>query len=162
MKRPTMIILTRVTVLGLAAAALPQLAFAQSSPQIGTWKLNLQKSEFIAGPAPRSRTLDIAQDGKNIRDTVQTIDARGNASTSVVMHIYDGQPHPATGYTDFDATVITQVDANSLIASRLKAGKLVQVGTFVMSQDGKTVTVSITGINVNGQPVKSISVYDKQ
>jgi hypothetical protein len=157
-----MILLTGVTVLGLAAAALPQLGFAQSSPQIGTWKLNLQKSEFIPGPAPRSRTLNIAQDGQNIRDTVQTIDARGNASTSVVMHIYDGQPHPATGYTDFDATVITQVDANNLIASRLKAGKLVQVGTFVISKDGKTVTVSITGIDIKGQPVKSISVYDKQ
>ena len=80
------------------------------------------------------------------------------------MHVYDGQPHSAPGFPDFDATVITKVDANpfSLIAVRLKAGKLVQVGTFVMSQDGKTVTVSITGINVNGQPVKSISVYDKQ
>jgi hypothetical protein len=157
-----MIILTRVTVLGLAAAALPQLAFAQSSPQIGTWKLNLQKSEFIPGPAPRSRTLNIARDGQNIRDTVQTIDAQGNVSTSVVMHVYDGLPHPATGFPDFDATVITQVNDNSLIASRLKAGKLVQVGTFVISQDGKTVTVSIAGIDVNRQPVKSISVYDKQ
>ena len=162
MKRRSMIILTGVTALGLAAAALPQLAFAQSSPQIGTWKLNLQKSEFIPGPAPRSRTLNIALDGQNVIDTVQTIDAQGNASTSVVMHVYDGKPHPATGFPDFDATVITQVDANSLIASRLKAGKLVQIGTFVISQDGKAVTVSITGIDVNGRPVKSTSVYDKQ
>jgi hypothetical protein len=43
-----------------------------------------------------------------------------------------------------------------------KAGKLVQVGIVVMSQDGKTLTITITGINVNGQPVKSIAVYDKQ
>jgi hypothetical protein len=72
------------------------------------------------------------------------------------------QPHPATGFPDFDATVITQVDANSLIASRLKAEKLVQVATFVISQDGKMLTMTITGIDVNGQPVKSIAVYDKQ
>jgi hypothetical protein len=137
--------------------------FAQSSPQIGTWKLNLQKSEYIPGPAPRSQTLNITQDGQNIRDTVQTIDAQGNVRTAVVMHVYDGQAHPATGNPDIDATAITQVDANfSLIASRLKAGKLVQVATFVISQDGKTLTITITGINVNGQPVKSIAVYDKQ
>jgi hypothetical protein len=144
--------------------ALPQLGFAQSSPQIGTWKLNLQKSEYVPGPAPRSQTLNITQDGQNIRDTVQTIDAQGNVRTSVVMQIFDGQPQPATGYLDFDATVITQVDANpfSVIASRQKAGKLVQVGTVVMSQDGKTLTITITGINVNGQPVRSIAVYDKQ
>ena len=97
-----------------------------------------------------------------MRDTVQMIDAQGNVSTRVVMHVYDGQPHPATGFPDFDATVLTQVDANSLIASRLKAGKLVQVGTFEISQDGKTLTITITGINVNGQPVRSIRVYDKQ
>ena len=162
MNRRTASMLTGMVLLGLAAAAVPQLAFAQNSPQIGTWKLNLQKSEYILGPAPRSRTLNITQDGQIVRDTVQTIDAAGNVSTSVVMHVYDGQPHPATGFPDFDATVITQVNDNSLIASRLKAGKLVQVGTFVISQDGKTVTVSIAGIDVNRQPVKSISVYDKQ
>jgi hypothetical protein len=138
-----------------SAAALPQLAF-------GTWNLNLQRSQFIPGPAPRSLILNIAQDGQNIRDTLQMTDAQGNASTRVVMHVYDGTPHPATGFSDFDATVITQVDANSLIASRLKAGKLVQVGTFVISQDGKTLMTTITGVNVNGQPVRSVSVYDKQ
>jgi hypothetical protein len=151
-----------LTLFGFAIAALPQLGFAQSSPQIGTWKLNLQKSEYIPGPAPRSITLNIAQDGQIVRDAVQTIDAQGKVSTAVVMHVYDGRPHPAPGHPDFDATVITQVDANSLIASRLKAGKLVQVGTFVISQDGKTVTTTITGINVNGQPVKNVAVYDKQ
>jgi hypothetical protein len=80
------------------------------------------------------------------------------------MHVYDGQPHSAPGFPDFDATVITKVDANpfSLIAVRLKAGKLVQVGTFVITQDGKMLTTTITGINVNGQPVKAIAVYDKQ
>jgi hypothetical protein len=156
--------LTGMALVGLAIVALPQLGFAQSSPQIGTWKLNLQKSEYIPGPAPRSQTLNITQDGQNMRDTVQTIDAQGNVSTAVVTHVYDGQPHPATGNPDIDATVITQVAANpfSLIASRLKAGKLVQVGTFVISLDGKTLTVTITGINVNGLPVKSIAVYDKQ
>jgi hypothetical protein len=135
---------------------------AQNGPQIGTWELNLQRSRYIAGPAPRSRTLNIEQDGQIVTDTVKQIDAVGNVSAAVIMHVYDGQPHPATGFPDFDATVITQVDANSLIASRLKAEKLVQVATFVISQDGKMLTITITGIDVNGQPVKSIAVYDKQ
>jgi hypothetical protein len=160
MKRGTVIRLTGATVWGLAATLL-QLAFAQNSPQMGTWKLNLARSQF-AGPAPRSRTLNIKQDGQMVKDTIQQIDAAGNVSTEVIMHVYDGQPHPATGSPDYDATVISQVDANSLITSRLKAGKLVQVVTFVISQNGKTLTSTVTGINVNGQPVKSILVYDKQ
>jgi hypothetical protein len=129
MKQRTM--LTGATVLGLAAATLPQLAFAQYGPQIGTWKLNLQRSQYIAGQAPRSITLNIAQDGQNVRDTVQLIDAAGNVTTGVIMHVYDGQPHPTTISPDFDATVLAQVDRNTLIFNRLKAGKLVQLGTFV-------------------------------
>jgi hypothetical protein len=39
------------------AVALPQVAFAaQTDPLIGTWKLNLAKSTYTAGPTPRSGT----------------------------------------------------------------------------------------------------------
>jgi hypothetical protein len=55
----------------------------------------------------------------------------------VVMHVYDGLPHPTTISRDYDATVLTQVDRNTLIFNRLKAGKLVQLGTFITSEDGK-------------------------
>jgi hypothetical protein len=162
MKRRTTILLTGLIALGLAVAALPQLGFAQSVPWLGTWQLNLAKSKYRPGPPPRSYTLNIAQDGQNVRDTVHVIDAQGNASTGVVMHVYDGQPHPATTSPDYDATVITRVDANTLIASRLKAGKLVQIATFVISQDRKMLTIVSTGIDANGQPLNNVAVFDKQ
>ena len=156
-------ILSSMTLLGLAVASSSQLMFAQSNPLIGTsWKLNLDKSKYIAGPAPRSMTLNITQDGQNVKDTVQVIDAQGHSSTGVVIHAYDGQPHPATVSPDYDATVLTRVDANTLIFSRLKAGKLVATGTDVVSADGTTMVITIIGIDRNGQPLKSIAVYDKQ
>jgi hypothetical protein len=161
--RRTRLMLSAMTLLGLAMVSLCQLGFAQSNPLIGTsWKLNLDKSKYIAGPAPRSITMSITQDGQNVRDTIQVIDAQGNATTGVIMHVYDGQAHPATISLDYDATILTPVDSDTLIYSRLKAGKLVATGTFVVSPDGKTVTVTNTGIDRNGKPLKSIAVYDKQ
>ena len=160
--RRTTFILSSMALLGLAMASSSQLTFAQSNPLIGTsWKLNLDKSKYIAGPAPRSMTLNITQDGQNVKDTVQMIDAQGHASTGVVIHAYDGKPHPATVSPDYDATVITRVDANTLIFSRLKAGKLVATGTAV-SPDETMLIITTTGIDRNGQPLKSIVVYDKQ
>ena len=106
--------------------------------------------------------MNITQDGQNVKDTVQVIDAQGHASTGVVIHAYDGQPHPATVSPDYDATVLTRVDANTLIFNRLKAGKLVATGTFVVSPDGTMLIITTTGIDRNGQPLKSIAVYDKQ
>ena len=158
MNRRTAFMLTGMTLLGLAIAALPQVSFAQSSPLIGTWKLNLDKSKFSPGPPPRSATLTFTQDGQNIRNTTQGIDAQGNPTTGVLMHIYDGQPHPSTGGPDDAASAYTRVDANTFIFTRLRAGKLVAIGTGVVSQDGKTLTVNTTG-NV---PAGGISVYEKQ
>ena len=42
MKRRTMLMLM---LLGLGIASFPQVASAQSSPLIGTWKLNVEKSK---------------------------------------------------------------------------------------------------------------------
>ena len=162
MNRRTAFALTGMALLGLAAAGLPQLGFAQSSPLIGTWKLNLDKSKFSPGPPPRSSTGTFTQDGQNIRATNQTIDAQGNPVTTVFMHIYDGQPHPTTGSPDVDASAYTRVDANTIIYTRLKAGKLIAIGTFVMSQDGKTLTFTLTGTDASGRLGTNVAVYDKQ
>jgi hypothetical protein len=44
----------------------------------------------------------------------------------------------------------------------LKAGKLVLIGTLVVSPDGKTLMGPQTGALANGQPGNTILVYDKQ
>jgi hypothetical protein len=96
----------------LFATALPKSGFAQSSPLIGTWKLNLSKSKYSPGPPPRSGTLTYTQDGQNIKNTAQAIDAQGNSTAIVFMRIYDGQPHPTTGSPLFDASAYTRLDPN--------------------------------------------------
>jgi hypothetical protein len=150
--------LTTMALLGLTiATALPQVGFAQSSPLIGTWRLNLDRSKFSPGPPPRSGTLTYTQDGQNIRNTAQAIDAQGNAISGVLMHIYDGQPHPTTGVQTIDASAYTRLDANTFIFSRSKVGKLVSTGNAVISPDGKTLTITTTGTNGN-----SVAVYEKQ
>jgi hypothetical protein len=88
--------LTTMTLFGLIA--LPQVSFAQSSPLIGTWKLNLDKSKYSSGTAPRSLTGTFQQDGQNIRVATQGIDAGEPDDRSADAHLrwagpsIDGQP----------------------------------------------------------------------
>jgi hypothetical protein len=156
--------LTTMVLLGLAVAtALPQAGLAQSNPLIGTWKLNLEKSKLTPVTAPRSQTATFQQDGQNIKNTNQTIDAQGNATTSVFLHIYDGQPHPTTGTPLYDASAYLRLDGNTIIFSRFKGGKLVQNGTIVVSQDGKSRTNTTSGIlGPSGLAGTTVSIYDKQ
>jgi len=155
--------LMSIALLSLVACGFPEASFAQNSPLIGTWKLNLEKSKFPPGAAPRSQTATFEQDGHNIKNTNQTIDAQGNTTTSVFLHIYDGQPHPTTGSPLYDASAYLRLDGNTVVLSRFKGGKLVQIGTIVVSQDGKSRTNTTSGIiGANGLAGTTVSLYDKQ
>jgi hypothetical protein len=155
--------LVSITLLSLVACAFPQASFAQTCPLMGSWKLDLTKSKYTPGSAPRSQTIAYGQDGQNFKATTQSINAQGNATTTVFMHIYDGQPHPTTGSPIFDASTYLRLNGNTIIFSRSKAGKLVSTGTNVLSPDGKTMTVTTTGIlDANGLAGTNIGVYDKQ
>lgn len=154
-------------ILGLLAAvfatAAPQVGLAQSNPLIGTWKLNLAKSKFSPGPPPKTQTLTFEGAGQDLKDTAETIDAQGQATKIVFMHIYDGKPHPSKGTEAvFDATTYTQVDAYHVNWVRSKAGKAVQTGSNALSSDGKTFTVTTEGTGANGQQISSVAVYEKQ
>lgn len=76
------------------AAAAPQVGLAQSSPLIGVWKLNLDKSKYSPGPPPKSQTLNFEGAGQDMKNTADTIDAQGQATKIVFIHIYDGKPPP--------------------------------------------------------------------
>src|ERR1700739_1185647 len=106
--------LLSIALLSLVACAFPQASFAQSSPLIGMWKLNLEKSKFTSGTAPRSQTATFQQDGQNIKHKNQTVDAQGKDTTSVFLHIYDGQPHPTTGSPLYDTSAYLRLDGNTI------------------------------------------------
>jgi len=165
MNRRTILSLTTKTMLCLAvvfATALPQPGLAQSNPWLGMWKLNVAKSTYAPGQAPRSSTYNFQGAGANLTNTVDTVDAAGNSTKGVNMHNYDGQPHPVSGNPSVDARSYTRADANAVISASAKAGKLVQVATIVLSQDGKTITTTTRGIDSKGQQVNTVAVYDKQ
>ena len=165
MNRRTALSLTTMAMLCLAvvfATALPQAGLAQSNPWLGMWKLNLAKSTYPPGQAPRSSTYNFQVAGANITNTVETVDAAGSSTTTVNPHIYDGQTHPLTGNPNADARNYTRVDANTVISASMKGGKLLQVTIIVLSPDGRTITTTGRGVDAKGQPVNSVAVYDKQ
>ena len=161
MNRRSILSLSAITVLGLAAA-LPQVGFAQSDPLTGMWTLNLAKSKYSPGPPPKSGTFTFQGDGQNKKNTTQGIDAEGKPTGGVFMHIYDGKPHPTTGSTIFDASAYTRVDAYTVNIIRYKAGAVVQTGSHVVSRDGKELTVTSRGTGAKGEQINNVAVYDKQ
>jgi hypothetical protein len=145
-------------VIVLAGAALAQ----SSDPRLGTWKLNLAKSTFAAGAAPQSVTFTIAAAGASDKVTVETVAADGTTTHWGYTASYDGRDNPITGNPSRDTVAATRIDANTVKSVYKKTGKVTVTQTSVISSDGKTISITSTGTDAKGQPVKSVAVYDKQ
>jgi hypothetical protein len=99
---------------GVFVTTAPQVSFAQSAPLVGTWKLNLEKSKYSPGPAPRSLTRTTEAVGQNYRTTFEGVNGQGNPVKVVFgPYAYDGKPYPVTGTTDYDAASYKQI-SNSM------------------------------------------------
>lgn len=143
-------------------AIVSQAAAAQADPLIGTWKLNVAKSSYTPGPAPKATTLTYTAASAGLKAVADGTPATG-APTKVEFTItYDGKDHPAKGSPDFDASAYQKSDGYTTLFTRKKKGKVVQHGTRVLSKDLKTLTVTTDGTNASGAKVHSVAVYEKQ
>jgi len=133
---------------------------AQADPTVGTWKLNLAKTKYNAGQAPKSSTLVIEAAGQGVKLTSNTVLADGSTRKISYTATYDGKDAAVTGTPDYD-TLSLKKTTNGMDGSRKKAGKVVQTFTRVVSADGKTMTVTSTGTGSTGK-VDNVQVYDKQ
>jgi hypothetical protein len=148
-----------VALVALAPAA--SIVQAQTDPSVGTWKLNLAKSKYASGTAPRSANVVIAPSGTGYKLTATVVLADGRTQTIEYTSMYDGTSAAVAGTPDYDSVVIKRM-ADGTSGERMKAGKVVQTFTRTISADGKTMTATAKGTNAAGQKVDNVQVFDKQ
>ena len=156
-------LLKYASILVLAAVACAP-AFAQNNPAVGTWKLNVEKSKYNPGPAPKSLTRTLEAQGENVKYSFEGVSAEGTAVAYSFTVAFDGKESPITGSMPggADAISIKRTDANTFDATLTKAGKVIGTAKSEISKDGKVTTVTSQGTNGDGQATTSSVVYDKQ
>jgi hypothetical protein len=96
--------LLNVAVLLVAAAANAQ----TTDPIIGTWNLDVAKSSFKPGPAPKSATVLVEPAGKGIKVSVDAVNADGSPMKWGFTTQRDGKDVPVTGNPAYDTAASTQ------------------------------------------------------
>ncbi len=129
---------------------------------VGTWKLNLAKSTFSPGPAPKSQTRTYAESAQGLTLRIKTIAADGKESTATLTFKDDGKPYAVSGNPDFDMVSVTRVDVWTVHSTQTKAGATVGTGVRTVSKDGKSLTFSQKGTHAAGGKYDDVSVYDRQ
>jgi hypothetical protein len=151
-----------VAAAAMTIAAIPATADAQADPHSGTWVLNVGKSKYSPGPAPKEQSSVYTVDAKTIKVATKGTSAEGKPTATDFTAAFDGKDYPVKGNPDWDATAVRRVDSHTIEFTRKLAGKVVQTATSVVSKDGKTRTVTVTGINAQGQKISTVGVYEKK
>ncbi len=128
-----------------------------ADPFLGTWKLNIAKSRFVPGPAPRAATVtwSDASGGTEIRTEGTRADGRPMHESYIAT--YDSIEHKRPGPWNFDSVVNRQVSEYEREDTFLKNGKIAGRSRFVVSADGKVLTNTW-----NYGELRDVRVYDKQ
>jgi hypothetical protein len=134
---------------------------AADDPFNGTWQLNAAKSKYDPGPAPDKATVTIKSDGTTATVKTESTFEGKPIATSYTAKL-DGTPAPLQGSPMADTVAVRKVDERTRELKSMKDGKTIGESRATVSADGKTVTVTGTGMNPKGMKVSYTAVYDKQ
>jgi hypothetical protein len=152
-------------VLGLGVVLVLQtvdLSAQASDPRIGTWKMNASKSKFNPGPPPQDLMVKVEPAGQGEKVTADISNADGTRTTTVYTANFDGKDYPLTGSPTADTVSLKRIDSRTTERTDKKGGKVVTTLKRVVSQDGKTMTVTTKGTNPDGQATNNVIVFEKQ
>src|ERR1700683_1144092 len=96
---------------------------AADDPSNGTWKLNIEKSKFNPGPAPKSSTVTILIGNGTETYNGETTDASGKTTNMSFKAQLDGTDAPVTGNPMGDTISIKHPSPDKLVGSINAGGK---------------------------------------
>jgi hypothetical protein len=138
-------------------------ALAQGpDPIVGTWELNVAKSKYSPGPAPKSESRTYVMAGQDIKATSKGVDGTGKPTVGEWTVNYDGKERPQSGNPDADSLSLKRIDAFTTEFTQKRGGKVVITGTRTISKDGKVMTITTKGTNAQGQTINDTAVFEKR
>ena len=152
---------TRTTILTLLVLFIGVTMSFAANPTIGTWKLNEAKSKLVPG-TPKNHTVVYAAAGDSIKCTIDGVDGQGKPTHNEWTGKFDGKDYPVTGDPNSDTRALKQIDDHTAELTVKKGGKVTVTGKAVVSADGKTRTITLSGTDAAGKHIESTAVYDKQ
>jgi hypothetical protein len=145
----------------LLGATLVSGAALAADPVVGTWQLDVQKSKFSPGPAPKSGTRVYSESADGVTLDAKTLGADGK-EMSLHTTYKAGNNNSVSGNPDADTLTAKSVNANVWNFTLMKGGKVVGTVHRVVSADGKTLTVHNKGTRADGVTYDDTLVFTRQ
>lgn len=135
-----------------------------ADPFVGTWKLNVAKSQFDENHRPTGGTLIFELDAEGVYlMTAEGTKPNGErVAERPQKFIPDGKPHPIPNLPGLSATA-SRPEPNTIAAeARREDGSVVGGGTYTVSADGRLLTASTFGYDTQLRQFQVQTVWDRQ
>jgi len=148
------------SIVGLALST----AHATSSrdPVLGTWRLNVAKSQFTPGPGWQSQIRKYRAIPQGVAVTWTGVDAKGEKMRVRYTYAYDGRDYPMLGSASYDTLNAVRIDERTVRSEEKRDGITVGIAVRTVSPDGKVLTISDEGTNRKGQRFSQLLAFDRQ
>ena len=149
-------ILVGALVLALAAIALA------ADPIMGTWKINGSKTKLApVGDWTKEATLTFREAGDQFTyESKGTLINGSSFSNKGNRPLVGGICQPPN--TDGTVSYVTVIGPGDAYVTTLRNGKQTVWDHYVVSKDGKTLTITTKGTDAKGKPAEALYVLDKQ
>ena len=133
---------------------------ADPPPQlIGTWRLNIAKSKYTPGPAPRSETRVYRRQADGVHGVVTRMQADGRTEKFEYTASF-GKDLMVTGIPDYDTVTLRKIDELTSDAVLSHAGNVYGTARRAIAADGKTMTITFDRKS-DELRVHNVAVYEK-
>jgi hypothetical protein len=117
--------------------------------------------------APQDPTVTIVPQGKDgIKVTINVVNPKGEQLTIEYAAQYDGKEYPRTetgaGAVPGQTVTVKRIDDHTAERVAYLKGKKLVTEKWLISNDGKTRTVTQSGVGPDGKPVDNVLFYEKQ
>jgi len=133
-------------------------------PFIGTWKLNIEKSEFDANHHPQAGTMVFKLDEEGYYlQIAEGINEKGEkVAERPQRFLADGKEHPLPSFPGLKA-MASKPDAHTMMReARREDGTVIGGGTSVVSPDGMSLTATNFGYDSQLRQFKQRTVWERQ
>ena len=153
---------SRATILVVVAIAVAGIVRAQADPRIGTWALNVAKSNYIPGPPPAKEVRTYTVVSSAVSVSVESVDLYGKRVSLHYTAGENGKDYPITGLASADAIAMKRIDAWTFETDTKKNGQIIGTSRGKISKDGKILVLTSKLVSPAGQSITNVAVYDKQ
>ena len=143
----------------MGIVVVPSALTQEKHPLAGTWKANLSKSKRHPNHLFRSLTLHFEVSDDAVLLTYTGVNMAGKQESAKRKLHPDGKEYPvaeASGVVE----IAKWAGSHVLEVVAKKDGKVIGRSAYEVSQDGKTLTAKIKGVDAKGAEFEQVIVFD--